>query len=252
MVSSTVGSLTSTGWNLRSSAASFSMFLRYSSMVVAPTTCSSPRASAGFSMLEASIEPSAAPAPTTVCSSSMKRIRSSEFSRTSSMTFLSRSSNWPRYWVPATMPERSSCTTRLPLRVSGTSSLTILWAMPSTMAVLPTPGSPMRTGLFLVLRERTSMVVSTSSARPMTGSSFPSLAIWVRSRLYSSRVGVELAGSLASPPASTPRTTAPRSLVCESPKRERSRPASDSSSAASASRTCSGPMYEEPRARDSS
>ena len=125
----------------------------------------------------------------------MKRIKSSEFSRTSSMTFLRRSSNWPLYWVPATMPERSSCTTRLSERVSGTSSLTTLWAMPSTMAVLPTPGSPIRTGLFLVRLLRTSMVLSTSSARPITGSSLPSRAIWVRSRLYSSRVGVELAGS---------------------------------------------------------
>ncbi len=67
----------STGWKRRSSAGSFSMFLRYSSSVVAPITWSSPRASAGLSMFEASIEPSAAPAPTTVCSSSMKRIRSS-------------------------------------------------------------------------------------------------------------------------------------------------------------------------------
>ena len=74
MVSSTVGSSTNTGWNRRSSAASFSICLRYSSSVVAPTQCSSPRASAGFSMLAASIAPSALPAPTTVCSSSMKRM----------------------------------------------------------------------------------------------------------------------------------------------------------------------------------
>ena len=58
------------GWKRRSSAGSFSMFLRYSSSVVAPMHCSSPRASAGLSMLLASIAPSAAPAPTTVCSSS--------------------------------------------------------------------------------------------------------------------------------------------------------------------------------------
>ena len=38
------------------------------------------------------------------------------------------------------------------------------------------------------------MVVSTSSALPITGSSLPSLATSVRSRLYSSSVGVELAG----------------------------------------------------------
>ena len=34
---------------------------------------------------------------------------------------------------------------------SGTSPLSIRWARPSTMAVLPTPGSPIRTGLFLRL-----------------------------------------------------------------------------------------------------
>src|SRR5438876_3944361 len=72
IVSSTDGSPTYTGWKRRSRAASFSMYLRYSSRVVAPTTCSSPRARAGFSMLEASMAPSAAPAPTSVCSSSMK------------------------------------------------------------------------------------------------------------------------------------------------------------------------------------
>ena len=252
MVSSTVGSLTSTGWKRRSRAASFSMFLRYSSTVVAPTTRSSPRASAGLSMFEASIEPSAAPAPTTVCSSSIKVICDSECAVISSMTFLRRSSNSPLYLVPATMPGRSRASTRRPERVSGTSSLITLWAMPSTMAVLPTPGSPISTGLFLVRRDSTSIVVCISSARPMTGSSLPSLAISVRSLLYSLRVGVGLAGSRASPPLSTPRTTTPRSLVCESPKRLRSFPASDSSSLVSASSTCSGPMYEAPSERDSS
>ena len=74
MVSSTVGSETNTGWKRRASAASFSMCLRYSSSVVAPTQCSSPRASAGFSRLPASMAPSALPAPTMVCSSSMNRM----------------------------------------------------------------------------------------------------------------------------------------------------------------------------------
>ena len=63
MVSSTLGSPTYTGWKRRSSAASFSMCLRYSSRVVAPTARSSPRASIGFSMFAASTAPSAAPAP---------------------------------------------------------------------------------------------------------------------------------------------------------------------------------------------
>ena len=74
IVSSTVGSETKTGWKRRASAASFSTCLRYSSSVVAPTQCSSPRASAGFRRLEASIAPSALPAPTRVCISSMKRM----------------------------------------------------------------------------------------------------------------------------------------------------------------------------------
>ena len=54
-VSSTDGSPTSTCWKRRSSAASFSMYLRYSSSVVAPTRRSSPRASIGLIMLPASI-----------------------------------------------------------------------------------------------------------------------------------------------------------------------------------------------------
>ena len=77
-VSSTLGSSTYTGWKRRSSAASVSTCLRYSSRVVAPIMCSSPRASIGLSMLPASMLPSAAPAPTTVCSSSRNsRIRPS-------------------------------------------------------------------------------------------------------------------------------------------------------------------------------
>ena len=39
-----------------------------------------------------------------------------------------------------------------------------------------TPGSPMRTGLFLVRRARTLMTRRISSSRPMTGSSFPRYA----------------------------------------------------------------------------
>jgi hypothetical protein len=74
IVSSTVGSPTKTGWKRRASAASFSICLRYSSSVVAPTQCKSPRASAGFSRLDASIAPSALPAPTSVCISSMNRM----------------------------------------------------------------------------------------------------------------------------------------------------------------------------------
>ena len=58
-------------------------------------------------------------------------------------------------------------------RPSGTSPSTIRWARPSTIAVLPTPGSPIRTGLFLVRRLRTWITRRISSSRPITGSSLP-------------------------------------------------------------------------------
>ena len=73
---------------------------------------------------------------------------------------------------------------RLFLRPSGTSPSTMRRARPSTMAVLPTPGSPMSTGLFLVRRDSTWMTRRISSSRPMTGSSLPWRAASVRSRPY--------------------------------------------------------------------
>ena len=46
-------------------------------------------------------------------------------------------------------------------------------ASPSTIAVLPTPGSPISTGLFFVRRDSTWMMRRISSSRPMTGSILP-------------------------------------------------------------------------------
>ena len=184
MVSSTLGSSTSTGWKRRSSAASFSMYLRYSVSVVAPIMCSSPRASIGLSMLPASIAPSAAPAPTTVCSSSTNsRIRPSA-ALTSASTALSRSSNSPRYFAPATSDPISNAKIVLSRSPSGTSPRTIRWASPSTMAVLPTPGSPISTGLFFDLRLRIWTTRRISASRPMTGSSLPERAASTRSCPY--------------------------------------------------------------------
>ncbi len=155
MVSSTLGSPTKTCWKRRSSAGSFSIRSRYSSSVVAPIMCSSPRASIGLSMLPASIaESPPAPAPTTVCSSSMNVMIWPPASLISSSTALSRSSNSPRYFAPATIAARSRQSSRRPLSESGTSPATTRWASPSTTAVLPTPGSPISTGLFLVRRRQ--------------------------------------------------------------------------------------------------
>ena len=162
------------------------MYLRYSSSVVAPMQCSSPRASIGFSRLPASIDPSALPAPTTVCSSSMNRMISPSASCTSFSTAFSRSSNSPRNFAPAISAPMSSDTTRLFFSPSGTSPRTMRSASPSTIAVLPTPGSPISTGLFFVRRESTWITRRISSSRPITGSSLPVDASFVRSRPYRS------------------------------------------------------------------
>src|SRR5260370_979120 len=89
-------------------------------------------------MLAASSEPSAEPAPTSVCSSSMNTM---EFwlSINSFMMVFSRSSNWPRYFVPATINERSRERMRLSARNGGTSPSAMRCATPSTLAVWPAP-----------------------------------------------------------------------------------------------------------------
>ena len=140
---------------------------------MAPTQWSVPRASAGFNRFPASMLPSAAPAPTIVWSSSMKRISLPSAFPSAFKTFFSRSSNSPRYFAPATSAARSRPRTFFPCRDSGISCLKILWASPSTMAVFPTPGSPTRTGLFFVLRDKIWIVRRISSSRPMIGSIFP-------------------------------------------------------------------------------
>ncbi len=187
MVSSTDGWSTRTFWNLLSNAASFSINCLYSSSVVAPTQCNSPRARAGLSILPASIAPSPLPAPTIVCNSSINKITRPSSLDSSFKTAFKRSSNSPRYFAPASNAPISSDKTRFPFNPSGTSPLIIRCAKPSAMAVLPTPGSPIKTGLFLVLRCNTWTVLLISSSLPMTGSSFPCSALSVRSVVYFSR-----------------------------------------------------------------
>ncbi len=253
MVSSTLGSPTKTCWKRRSRAGSFSMRSRNSSSVVAPTMRSSPRASIGLSMLPASIaESPEAPAPTTVCSSSMNVTTWPLLSLISSSTLLSRSSNWPRYCAPASMALRSSDTNRLPRNESGTSPATMRCASPSTTAVLPTPGSPMSTGLFLVRRDSTWTTRRISSSRPMTGSIFPSRARAVRSTPYFSSAWNDPSGS-ADVTRRSPRTAASASTISTGPAPWlRSRLPASPRSAASASRRCSVETYSSPRSRAAS
>ena len=67
---------------------------------------------------------------------------------------------------------------------SGQSPFTMRIASPSAIAVLPTPGSPIRTGLFFVRRESTCMQRRISSSRPITGSILPAAARSLRSTAY--------------------------------------------------------------------
>ena len=140
----------------------------------------SPRESAGFNMLDASIDPSAAPAPTMVCISSINRMIFPSERSTSRITAFKRSSNSPRYFVPAISNPRSSCTNSLPRNDSETSPEAIFCASPSATAVLPTPASPISIGLFLVLLLKICMTRVISESRPITGSSLFSLARSVR------------------------------------------------------------------------
>ena len=55
---------------------------------------------------------------------------------------------------------------------------------------MPTPGSPIRQGLFLLLRERIWITLLISSSLPITGSILPCFASSVKSLPNSSRVGV--------------------------------------------------------------
>jgi hypothetical protein len=186
-----------------------------------------------------------------VCSSSMKTMVWPSSLASSLSTFFSRSSNSPRYLAPASSAAMSSDSTRLFFRLSGTSPATMRWARPSTMAVLPTPGSPISTGLFLVRRCSTWMARRISSSRPMTGSSLPLRARSVRSRQYflsDSRLPSASGLSTFWPPRTA--STAASSALRDSPFSRAMRPMSCLLSA-SASSTSSPAMYSSPRLRPS-
>ena len=131
-------------------------------------------------MLAAFMLPSASPVPTRLWTSSIKRMTlPSAF--TSSTRPLMRLSNWPRNWVPATSAVKSSSWTSLSRSLAGTSPRAMRNARPSATAVLPTPGSPIRQGLFLVRRERICTTRWISFSRPMMLSSWPFRALAVKS-----------------------------------------------------------------------
>ena len=78
---------------------------------------------------------------------------------------------------------------------------TMRCARPSTMADLPTPGSPMSIGLFFLRRLRICDILSISFSRPITGSSLPSLAALGMSTPKLSSTGVSFDGFACCVPA---------------------------------------------------
>ena len=105
---------------------------------------------------------------------------------------LIRSSNCPRYLVPATIEAISSATTRLSNNTRETLCCVIRRASPSTIADLPTPGSPISTGLFFLRRLSICANRSISRSRPTIGSSRFSMAALVISDPNVSSAGVSL------------------------------------------------------------
>jgi len=145
--------------------------------------CAARRApSIGLSMLTRSMDPSAAPAPTTVWSSSMKSTTWPSASVTSSAPPSAALRTSPRLLSRLRRARHVQSDDGFVLQAFGDVAADDALARPSTMAVLPTRGSPIRTGLFFVRRERTWMTRRISSSRPMTGSSLPARASAVRSR----------------------------------------------------------------------
>ena len=135
-----------------------------------------PELSRGLSKFEASITPpEAAPAPMIVWISSINKMALSRSFKLANNP-LKRFSKSPRYLVPANSAPRSSEYTTAPCRVSGTLPSTIILASPSAMAVLPTPDSPTKSGLFLRRLASICATRSTSASRPIKGSICPDFA----------------------------------------------------------------------------
>ena len=108
---------------------------------------------------------------------------------TSLIILLILSSNSPLYFEPATVLVKSRINILLSSIVSGTSPASILCAIASIIAVLPTPGSPIRHGLFFVLLLKTWITLWISVSLPTTGSNLFSCASLVKSLPNCSNVG---------------------------------------------------------------
>ena len=186
IVSSTVGSPTNTGWKRRCSAG---VLLDVLLVLVERGRADAVQLAArqrGLEQVRGVHRAFAmAPAPISVCISSMNRMISPSAPLTSSSTALSRSSNSPRYFAPAIRLPMSSAISAAVLRGCRARRR---WRCAAR---------GLRRSRSCRRRARRSApdcswcggrgsgsVRRISSSRPMTGSSLPSRAAWVRSRAY--------------------------------------------------------------------
>ncbi len=161
-----------------------------------------------------------------------------------------RFSNSPFTPAPACSRPRSSDISFTLRSASGTSPAAIRSARPSATAVLPTPGSPVRIGLFCRRRVRMSITCRISPSRPRIGSILPARAWAVRSVQNWSSGPLPRGVSPGAAPAASPGSGAPASSASVLPSASASSPPRRSASAGSASRL--GALSFTVRARPSS
>ena len=130
-------------------------------------------------MFAAFIELSCSSPPTILCTSSIASMMLPSDLH-SSIIPLILDSNWPLNCVPATREVISTRYTSLFISLPGTSPFAIAIASAFTIAVLPTPGSPIKAGLFLLLLFRICIILWSSFSLPITLSNLPFLALSVK------------------------------------------------------------------------
>ena len=220
---------------------------------------SSPRARGGLRRLAASSPSGPSRPPPTRASSSSTNTMTSGWARASAITPCTRSSKAARSSVPPRRAPMLSSTMRLPASTAGSRPSAARIAIASTIAVLPTPASPTRTGLFRLLRASAWRTARISRPRPMIGPSSPLRASAVRSRPKRSRVGVRegasaRAGGVASAGAAaasagTAASRAERSWATSTPPCRTSRAVTTSTSSARAAKRWATPTGRSSPAR---
>ncbi len=164
------GSSTCTTWKRRVSAGSFSMYFLYSAQVVArdgAQRAARQRRLQQVGRVAGAGRAAGADQRVRLVDEQDDRLRARTAPRRSPGAAASRTR--PSCCAPACSRPTSSARSDTSLSGGGTSPAAMRSAKPSTTAVLPTPASPVRIGLFCRRRIRMSMIWRISSSRPTIG-----------------------------------------------------------------------------------